>query len=62
MFTAALVMMIGKVHEFRTPNTTDLIIWGQFAYTKAELIAAEAQLLHYFEFRVPVWVRLDNIK
>jgi len=37
--------MAAKVHEFRTPKYSDLVAWGNYNFSRAELAILEAQLL-----------------
>lgn len=62
LLAAALLMIAGKVHEFRTPQYLDLAIWGSYAFGKNELIAAEGQLLIHFGFKVPTALNLNSLE
>jgi hypothetical protein len=57
---AALLLLSAKVHEFRTPRFMDVIRWGGEQFNSQDLITAEAELLMYFGFRVPVVLEVKN--
>jgi hypothetical protein len=54
LLAAALLLLAAKVHEFRTPRFSDLLLWGEHLFAPADLVQAEADLLIHFAFRVPV--------
>lgn len=54
--------MAAKVHEFRTPRYSDLVAWGNYNFSRAELATLEGQLLIEFNFKIPVAVHFQSIR
>lgn len=62
LVAAAVLLIAGKVHEFRTPKFLDLLKWGEYEFKSSDLVATEAQVLAMLDFRVPVAFKCCNIK
>jgi hypothetical protein len=62
LLTAALLLLAGKVHEFRTPKFTGILSWLEHDFKKTDLIRAEAELLLHFNFNIPVTLESKNVE
>lgn len=54
LFSASLLLIAAKVHEFRTPKFVDLLQWGEHEFGSGDLVRAEAEILQKIGFRIPV--------
>lgn len=51
---ATVVLVAGKVHEFRVPKFLQLMQWGGQQFGVGELVVGEAEMLAACGYRVPV--------
>ena len=62
LLAAALLEIAAKVHEYRTPQFSQLSIWGDYSFGREELVAAEGQLLIHLNFNVPAVLSCRSLK
>ena len=51
---AAIVSIVGKVHEYRVPKYRELIIWGMQTFSEANILKTEGEILKGINFEVPI--------
>jgi|694.fasta_scaffold49772_3 hypothetical protein len=62
LIASAILLIAGKVHEFRTPKFVDLLRWGAHEFGSGDLVLAEFELLKMMEFKVPVVFKISGLE
>jgi hypothetical protein len=62
LIASAILLIAGKVHEFRTPKFVDLLRWGAHEFGSGDLVQAEFELLKMMEFKVPVVFKITGLE
>ena len=62
LVAAATVALTAKVHEYRTPKFTDLMVWGSQEFSHLELTLQEGLLLQQIGYAVPAVLECETMK
>ena len=62
LIATALIVMAGKVHEYRTPQYSDFSLWANFSFSREELVQTEGNLLILLGFKIPAVLNCRSLQ